>query len=409
MKTIAGDARRNFMVGASAAAVGVALGKGVAHAQTAPTYAGVFVNVRDFGAMAQPNVDDGPAFRAAVAKAKAAGGGVVLVPPGIYRINTQVVLDAVVALEGVGVHPGVPWSPNNGSVLNFGTNTPIKVTGRGASVRNLAFVADQPEFGAGWAPTNTNGNYALSVECDDVLVQDVVLFNTTLGISVMAPNAGGSVGRVILDRIFGQPLSVGIRIDRALDSITVSNVHFWQYWTTDGTVTDYQSGNATGILSLRNDNPFFDNIFCLGVSRAIHFGSSPDGCTSKFHLSNLDLDYCGTGIYIDGNGVTGQASNVSIQGTTGKPQGILIGSNDVRFQCTNLNVRDYAGNGVRVGGMNSWASFENIWVSNWNTSRQTFPAVEAAHSTAKVWLGNARWFENGHGAGDYGGVGQVIV
>jgi hypothetical protein len=396
------------LFGASAAAVGVALGPQAASAQTPPTYAGVFVNVRDFGAVAQGNVDDGPAFRAAIAQVSSLGGGVVFVPPGIYRINTQVVLDAVVALVGVSVHPGRAWAQNNGSVLSFGTITPVKVTGRGASVRNLAFVGDQSPWASGWEPTNTGGNYALSVESDDVFVQDIVLY-ATLGISVRHPNLGSSVGRVVLDRIFGQPFSVGVLIDRALDVVTVSNVHFWHYWTDDPAIVGYQSGTTTGILSLRNDNPMFDNIFTWGLSRGIHFGSSTDGCTNKFHISNAGFEQCGTGIYIDGNGTTGQTTNISIQGAAGKPHGILIGADNVRFQCTNLNIRDYAGNGVRVAGMNSWAAFENISVSNWNTSHQSFPAVEVAHTGAKVWLGNARWFENGSGAGNYGGVGQVVV
>jgi hypothetical protein len=412
MRTHTGDARRSFLFGASAAAVGLALQDGAAHAQTPPIYAGVFVNVRDYGAVAQPNVDDGPAFRAAIARAKSNGGGVVLVPPGIYRINTQVVIDAVVALEGVGTHPGAVTAIGQGSVINFGSINPIRVTGRGASVRNLAFFADQPLSGPGWSP-NPTINFAISVECDDVLVQDIVLYAVTNGISVMKPGGGGSVGRVVLDRIFGQPIATGILIDTARDSVTVSNVHFWPYWTVDSNIIGWQSGNGVGILSQGNDNPFFDNIFCLNYSRGIQFGASSVSqmgptVTSKFHLSNADFDYCGTGIYIDGSGVTGQASNISIQGASGKPQGIWIG-NDVRFQCTNLHVRDYAGNGVRVQGTNSWATFENVWIANWNTSHQLFPGIEVASASAKVWLGNGRWFENGSGAGSYGGAGQVFV
>src|SRR4051812_29538086 len=121
MRPRAGDARRDFLVGASAAALGVALQNGSVQAQTPPVYAGVFLNVRDFGAVAQTNIDDGPAFRAAIAQAKSRGGGIVLVPPGIYRINTQVVLDGVVALEGVCAHPGVPYNLGNGSVIYFGS------------------------------------------------------------------------------------------------------------------------------------------------------------------------------------------------------------------------------------------------------------------------------------------------
>ena len=65
----------------------------------------VVANVRDAGAKADGKTDDTKAFADAIARAKAAGGGAILVPAGTYRINGRIVLDSpnlVLRGEGAG-------------------------------------------------------------------------------------------------------------------------------------------------------------------------------------------------------------------------------------------------------------------------------------------------------------------
>lgn len=57
-------------------------------------------SVRDFGARGDGEADDTPAFQAALAKAAAAGGGVVFVPRGHYKITAKLVIPAKTVLRG---------------------------------------------------------------------------------------------------------------------------------------------------------------------------------------------------------------------------------------------------------------------------------------------------------------------
>ena len=54
----------------------------------------IVANVRDSGAKGDGQTDDTPAFKAAVEKAKKAGGGAILVPIGEYKLSDVIVLDA---------------------------------------------------------------------------------------------------------------------------------------------------------------------------------------------------------------------------------------------------------------------------------------------------------------------------
>ena len=57
-------------------------------------------NVRDFGAMGNETHDDTPAFRAALDKAQAAGGGVVFIPRGTYQITGKLSIPPYTVLRG---------------------------------------------------------------------------------------------------------------------------------------------------------------------------------------------------------------------------------------------------------------------------------------------------------------------
>lgn len=62
-----------------------------------------WVDVRAYGALGDGTTDDGPAVLAAFNAIKAAGGGTLLVPKGIYKINTKITLDKMPQFNVVGV------------------------------------------------------------------------------------------------------------------------------------------------------------------------------------------------------------------------------------------------------------------------------------------------------------------
>jgi hypothetical protein len=354
-------------------------------------------NVKDTGAMGDGIRDDADSIRISLSQA-AKKGGVVWFPPGKYLLGSTLEITNQVILDGVG------WSGNpdsNGSWLYVKnsevTALSLQPGGRGTIIRNLAIMHEQQVVNSGWHPTDYP--FAIETSADDVYLYNLFLLNPNRGIAIR--NKSGSVGRVSLERIYGQPLREGILVDNALDVVKIRNVHFWPFWSQNQIVMDYLSGNAEAIISLRNDNPHFSDVFILGYKYGFRFGSSSGGSntgiTSKFRIANGDCDFCGVGVQVDGDGTTGQLVNFTAQGQVGAPAGLRVETNNVKLQASNIRLSEYAGNGIRVEGVGNCLSLQNTWIENWNTSEKGFPAIEVTGQSS-VFLGNGAVFSNGHGA-----------
>lgn len=162
--------------------------------------------------------------------------------------------------------------------------------------------------------------------------------------------------------------------------------------------------------SLRCDNPHFSNLFFLPYFRGLHFGSSLDGSTSKFRVSQLDCDFCRDSLYIDGAKTTGKIVNFTSQGTNlGGSTGMFVNAGRVKMQICNFRVTDVQANAIRVQGNDSMIAVENTWIDGWSRGGGNFPAIEAVDSGSHVILGKSRWFFGGGGAPITGGNGQIEV
>ncbi|MFE9865860.1 glycosyl hydrolase family 28-related protein [Streptomyces sp. NPDC005506] len=78
-------------------------------------------DVLTYGATADGTTNDAAAFQTAIDAASAAGGGVVLVPQGIYKIATPLVMKTRVTLQGVGKGVSVLSAPAN-DLITFTAN-----------------------------------------------------------------------------------------------------------------------------------------------------------------------------------------------------------------------------------------------------------------------------------------------
>ncbi|GAB5522482.1 MAG: hypothetical protein Roseis2KO_03540 [Roseivirga sp.] len=394
-------------------------------------------DVKVEGAIGDGINDDTQAIQTAIDRAVQSNGGTVFFPPGRYRITSTLHLNGLAFLEGSA------WSTDNtdkGSFIYFDagfSGNALEISGRNATVNQLGFTCEQPAPVQSWVPNDFSGGAAIKVKADDVSLTNILLFNVTRGID--ASHKNGSIGRVTMNRIHGQPIKEGIKIDNALDVMKVNNVHFWPFGGDNEYIARYRMEHGSGLSSFRNDNPFYSDIFCLGYKVGMQFSSSqmpPDstddkiwGNTSKFKIVNADLDFCAYGILIDGVGTSGQVSNLSCQGFNRRevdekraddnhPQwdlpsysGLEISADNVRLQGCNIHVFKYDSNGIRIGGNNTKATFENTWVKYWNlnTDELSFPAIEAATESSEVSLGLGRWFDKSpdSSAPDTGGIGTV--
>lgn len=365
----------------------------------------------DYGADPNGSNDSTVHIQNAVNAAQNAGGGIVWFPPGKYKVTSPIEITKQVILSGVGCNPGTfegSWlylsDPSGGSNPNLLPH-PIWIHtqfARGTSIQNLGFFYPQQAL--------INGNfktfgYTIAVEADDVLLQNLHLHNSYKGILLQNLNQGeGTVGRIVLDHITGQPLSNGIFVDTAQDSVKINNIHFWPYWAQTQDIINWIYNNGVAIKSKRNDNPHFSNIFAFGYKYGMEFIGTGSQVTSKFRVTNADMDYCAVGLEINGAGTTGQVANFTAQGRN--PGGGLVGirasTSNIKLQGSNIFVKDYSANGIRAEGSGTKIMLENVWVQNWNMSGSGFPGIEATVG-AEIKLGFGTWFENSNNASNIGG------
>ena len=371
-------------------------------------------NVRLFGAKGDGTTDDTFPIQRAIDSAcdPAMGkGGVVLFPSGVYRLQGPglTVWDQV-GLSGIGWETPVGQAPIatvNGSWLYVDdpATTALTVAGRGATVRDIAIAHEQPtpSQDPGWAPLDYP--HAIVVKADDVRLENILLRNPTRGISLFH-SPGGAIGRITMERIWGQPLREGIRMDNVLDVVKIHNVHFWPFWSND--VVPSTRANARAFVSLRNDNPHFSDIFVYGYQIGFHFGPSVNGVTSRFLISNAGLDFTTEGIRVTAGGTTGQVANFYQLGADPEAIGVHVTANDVRIQVSNLRVSELGKNGVRVEGTGSRIILENLWIDGWNQSSGGSPAIQIDPGNIAC-VGRGRLLERGGGAPEVGGGGTIVL
>jgi len=259
---------------------------------------GGVLDVREAPYLAQGDgqADDGPAIQQALDDSGAAGGGVVFLPAGNYRVNTHLRIPAHVSLVGVfRAAPNRIWdsvptpNPMTPPALVAGTTllvyegqgsangTPfVTLAGDNATVDGVAFyypeqTATNPPvaypFTIGVAP---NQGGALKFN-ENVTVQNVLLWNSFDGIDLAsAPSIRHSVRDVL-----GFPLHIGLKIDKCYDVGKLSNVHFNTVWSTSSALTDYVQAHGTAFVFYRTDGELVDRLFAHGYRVGIRLSKAP--------------------------------------------------------------------------------------------------------------------------------------
>ena len=351
-------------------------------------------DVTTFGAKGDGTTPADDAINQALEAAYAASGGIVWFPPGLYLIESKIIVHHTVTLLGAGWDGG--GHPYAGSWIMIKTpGVNLEIHGRGTLIQAIGFSQAQPhvphEKDPDWKPLDHD--FAIVVTGDDVFLKQIHLLPCTKGIKIQ------SAGRAILDHIFGQPLTTGIEIDNAKDVVKVNNVHFWGFWSNDHPVRSWMRKNGTGLNCLRTDNPQFSNLFFLGFQRGIAFGASDHGITSKFKIVNADCDSCETGLEVGGENATGDVINFSCQGSPGEV-GISVISPGVKLFLSHTRITSYRGSALRAAGNNVHVFASNLWAQGWNVDKTGAPAV-AATDGATIYLGRPLYFENGNGADNW--------
>ena len=377
-----------------------------------PPLHGIF-NVRDHAAAGDCTTDDTAAIRATIMAAATAGGGIVELPAGCYRITGNLSVPTAVTLAGVGFTPppaGTTPAKLAGSWLivdaNFLNAPAITLTDAGATARDLGIWHEQPTPGAGWQPRAFG--WAVDMPASDTLARNLWLENPTLGIH--------GIGRVTVENVQGEPITTGIQIEYAYDVVRIRRVRF--NWTADGGPVWSADPSVTARLgvaveSLRDDNPEVNDVKVSGYATGFHFGANvasganPAGATSKFSLMDIAVSNAGRCLTVDGANTTGKLARFA--GNQCGVTGVWLNAPNAVVSAADLDLRGMTGNAIRVEASGAAMLVNQLTVVNWNTSGAGFPAVEAADANATVKVGFFTSYMGGGTAATVGGVGKSSV
>jgi len=336
-----------------------------------------YVNVRNQPyCVGDPGVDPGAQIQQALNDVGNAGGGVVYLPTGNYLLNGTVQTLSVppqTTLSGAwklpirsarGLHANEPPSaaPIEGTTLfayagqGNSEGTPfITLAGDNSAAEGLAIFYPQqtksdPPLPYPWTIRGGGG--------DNNTVHNVTLVNPYNGIDF----ATNPSGRHLISSVHGQPLNVGIQVDRSGDVGRIKNIHFWPFWTValqdpgDAALGGYVSSHGIAFKFLQADWEVVEDVFSWGYYIGIELDPSPFQPPSSVN-----------------NGMNGQMTNVNIdavkigiQVNKTSTNGILITNLNIASPVGKVAISSASGNSgyITIHNASFWGQWTNV--INWN-------------------------------------------
>lgn len=188
-------------------------------------------NVAQLGAVADETTDNTATFQQALDAAGKAGGGVVEVPAGRYRINGTLSIPRGVTLQGTYRVP--PTAANksekpDGTVLlayagRGSQDGPpfINLAGRNACLAGIVVI--YPEWKQTDVPPVPYPPCVASENTENVAVRDCCFLNPYEAIKLVRAH------RHLIRNVTGYPSFRGIYVDQCYDIGHIENIHFWPF------------------------------------------------------------------------------------------------------------------------------------------------------------------------------------
>ncbi|MDR6842195.1 hypothetical protein [Pseudoxanthomonas sacheonensis] len=313
-----------------------------------------------------------------------------LYAPGHYRLTAKVNVTGALTLYGDGNEMQVGWL---GDVQTRGKGSWFFLdhTGVGFFINDSVHRTGVIFDGIGTyrtQPATTDGSFTpiahgwdIEAKNCDLLLRDISLYNPTKGLLCW----GGT--RLSIERLRGEPLSVGIEINDAGDTCRIRDVHFWPFFSNSPSVRTQLRANAKAIVLRDVDNPDLCGIFTLGYADGVV--CEPIAGTLamplKVRLSNFDFDNGGYGFRVasgGANGVTailthGYILGVSVGGPA-NASNIDIGGNNNAIMIDNVGMDLPQDCNVKVSGTGNVVRGANWSVGRWNFDAGTSFGIEVA-------------------------------
>lgn len=273
-------------------------------------------SVLDYGALGDGATDDTAAFQRALDECGAAGGGVVFVPPGRYRIATHLEVPASVTLQGTWRAPATvdayhdPADPEGDPLLRGSVLLAEEGAGdeNGHAFIHLSFnstLEGVTAFYPNQTKTNPPVAYPWTVQssgADNPSVVDVLMVNPYQAVDFGTVVAG----RHYVRGLYAQALRRGLLVDNCLDVGRIENIHFWPFWTAadaDSPVGKFQMEQGEAFLLGRSDWELITNCFAISYHIGFRFlrgtGTGPYEGAGNYLITGGGADCCETAVLVE--------------------------------------------------------------------------------------------------------------
>jgi len=260
-------------------------------------------NAAELGAVADEKSDNTASIQKALDLAGNAGGGIVELPSGRYRLDGTLSIPAGVTLEGT--YRMAPTAARkvekpDGTVLlayagRGSEKGPafIRLAGRNATVAGL--VVSYPEWKQSDVPPVAYPPCVESHDTENVGIRDCCFLNPYEAIRLIR------AARHLVRNITGYPSKRGIYVDECYDIGKIENVHFWPFGVAYNPNDPYCKWvNTQGVAFelARTDWHYVLNTFCFGYGVGYKFSESKSGSTNGNFLG-LGADSCRRAVLVE--------------------------------------------------------------------------------------------------------------
>ncbi|MCC3372619.1 glycosyl hydrolase family 28-related protein [Cohnella sp. REN36] len=360
-------------------------------------------NVKDFNAAGDGLMDDTIAFKQALSAASRAGGGVVWVPAGTYKIMGQLTIPKSVVLQGDWKNPDSMGGLGSGTILHAYSGrgnpsaAPFLTVGPSAAVKGMTIYYPEqtdPSAIVAYPPTIRlqDNNFAYAN------VQNTTLVNAYDAIQG-SPN-GDQMH--VLKNVYGTPLHLGISINHTTDVGRIQNVFFDpKYWigyaaavsapTVNAGALNTALAGATGMTFMRTD---WENVYNIGI---VNYGNgivlNEDGTASgpvkaaQAIMTKISITGANKGIVVNDVNYAGvMFAKCSISATSGTdPTGIEVAAtHDSIVQFNGCTFNGSASQQARIAsGSTGMLSIINSSFADWANGASNY-AVTAGGGTLQL-------------------------
>ena len=261
-------------------------------------------NVVDAGAIPDGSADATAVFQRLLDEAGKAGGGVVEVPAGQFRINGNLSIPANVTLQGTYRVPPTPKLDKTGKLTG---SVLLAYSGRGnaegppfirladCNAALAGVMITYPEWKRSDVPPVPYPPCIKSENTDNVGVRDCCLLNPYEAIVFVR------AARHLVRNVTGYPSKRGIFVDECYDIGHIENVHFWPFGVAYSPKDPYCEWiNTQGVAFelARTDWHYIHNTFCFGYGVGYKFSESKRGSANGNFLG-LGADSCRRAVLVE--------------------------------------------------------------------------------------------------------------